>query len=212
MKEGLILHIEFLIEEASAQAALQSLLPKILGEQITFDIRVYRGKPDLLKKLPDRLKGYKSWIPSDWRIVVLIDEDREDCQDLKNKLEVISKNVGFVTKTSATQGEIFQVLNRIAIEELEAWFFGDIPAICAAYPNVSGNLGSKASYRDPDAILGGTAEALERVLRQAGYHLGGLEKVKSAKEISLHMIPDQNNSKSFQSFRDGLKALIGHSN
>ena len=150
MKEGLILHIEFLIEEASAQAALQSLLPKILGEQITFDIRVYRGKPDLLKKLPDRLKGYKSWIPSDWRIVVLIDEDREDCQDLKNKLEVISKNVGFVTKTSATQGEIFQVLNRIAIEELEAWFFGDIPAICAAYPNVSGNLGSKASYRDPD--------------------------------------------------------------
>ena len=210
MREDLILHIEFLTEEVSAQAVLQQLLPKIQGEHITFDIRVYRGKPDLIKKLPERLKGYKSWIPPEWRIVVLIDEDREDCQNLKAKLEEIAKDAGFVTKTSARQGESFQVLNRIAVEELEAWFFGDISAICAAYPKMSASLGAKSSYRDPDAISGGTAEALERVLRKAGYHCGGLEKVKAAKEISLHMIPEQNNSKSFQIFRDGLKALIAH--
>ena len=210
MREDLILHIEFLTEEVSAQAVLQQLLPKILGEHITFDIRVYRGKPDLIKKLPERLKGYKSWIPPEWRIVVLIDEDREDCQNLKAKLEEIAKDAGFVTKTSARQGESFQVLNRIAVEELEAWFFGDISAICAAYPKMSASLGAKSSYRDPDAISGGTAEALERVLRKAGYHSGGLEKVKAAKEIYLHMIPEQNNSKSFQIFRDGLKALIAH--
>jgi len=210
MKEDSILHIEFLTEETSAQVALQHLLPKILGEHITFDIRVYRGKPDLINKLPDRLQGYKSWIPPEWRIVVLIDEDREDCQDLKAKLEAIAKDAGFVTKTSAAQGEFFQVLNRIAVEELEAWFFGDISAICAAYPKIPVSLGSKASYRDPDAISGGTAEALERILRKAGYHSGGLEKVKAAKEISLNMIPSRNTSKSFQVFRDGLKALIAH--
>ena len=40
------------------------------------------------------------------------------------------------------------------IEELEAWFFGDIAAIHAAYPRISIHLGGRANYRDPDAITG----------------------------------------------------------
>ena len=52
------------------------------------------------------------------------------------------------------------------IEELEAWFFGDIAAIHAVYPRVSIHLGSRANFRDPDAIPGGTWEALERVFKR----------------------------------------------
>ena len=92
----------------------------------------------------------------------------------------------------------------MAIEELEAWFFGDVKAITTAYPKVSPNLASKEKYRDPDTITGGTWEALERVLKRAGYYQGGLEKVKAAREISIHMNPKQNCSKSFQVFYDGL--------
>ena len=50
----------------------------------------------------------------------------------------------------------FQVLNRIAVEELEAWFFGDVQAIHQAYERVSSSLIVKSAYRDPDAIKGGT--------------------------------------------------------
>jgi hypothetical protein len=32
-------------------------------------------------------------------------------------------------------------LNRIAVEELEAWFFGDIEALRAVYPKLSATLG-----------------------------------------------------------------------
>ena len=57
-------HLEVLVEEYSAEAALNNLLPKILPTEIEFKILSFRGKTDLLKKLPSRLKGYRSWIPA----------------------------------------------------------------------------------------------------------------------------------------------------
>lgn len=94
------------------------------------------------------------------------------------------------------------------VEELEAWFFGDVQALVTAYPGVSPHLATQAKYRDPDAITGGTWEALEKVLQRAGYHQGGLEKVKAAREISLHMNPLDNRSKSFQIFYEGLLKMM----
>lgn len=198
------MHIEFLVEDLSMKEALKNLLPKILREATTFEIHPFQGKTDLIKKLPNRLKGYKRWLLEDCRIVVLVDEDRENCKLLKDKLEAIAIDIGFITKTSTQLNENFQVLNRIAIEELESWFFGDIAAVVQAYPKVSSNLDTQAKYRDPDAIKGGTWEALEKVLQKAGYHQGGLEKTRAAREISLYMNPSNNRSKSFQAFRDGL--------
>lgn len=199
------MHIEFLVEEPSAEAALQNLVPKILGQNVSFAIHPHQGKTDLLAKLPGRLKGYRSWLPNDWRIVVLIDADyAKACQTLKAKLEAASHRAGLLTKSAAAAGSQFQVLNRLAIEELEAWFFGDIEAINAAYPRVDLNLGKKAKYRNPDAIAGGTWEALERELQRAGYYRGGLGKIVAAREISTHMNPERNRSESFQVFRQGL--------
>ena len=202
------MHIEFLVEELSTKEALDNLLPKILASSVTFDIHPYRGKADLLSKLPNRLKGYKAWLPSNYRIVILIDEDRENCIALKSKLESIVCEAGFITKSAVGIDEPFQVLNRLAIEELEAWFFGDVQALVTAYPGVSPHLATQAKYREADAITGGTWEALEKVLQRAGYHQGGLEKVKAAREISLHMNPPDNRSKSFQVFYDGLLKMI----
>ncbi len=167
------MHLEFLVEEASLESALTQLLPKILPLTVSSKIHAFRGKTDLLAKLPNRLKGYQAWLPRDWKIVILIDEDREDCLKLKQKLEIMTISAGLITKSSCQKGKFFQVLNRIVVEELEAWFFGDVQAICQAYPKVSANLATQQPYRDPDAIKGGTWEALERVLRRAGYHQGG---------------------------------------
>ena len=202
------MQIEFLLEERSAEVALEIILPKILSDNIYFTCHAFEGKHDLLRKLPVRLKGYRRWIPDDWRIVVLIDEDRADCRKLKAGLEEAAHNAGFVTKSSALTEGNFQVVNRLAIEELEAWFFGDITALQTAYPRIPENLQDQARYRNPDAITGGTHEALERLLRQLNYR-ERLSKTNRARKIAQHMDPCRNRSRSFQVFVEGLKACVG---
>ena len=203
------MHIEFLLEEPSAEAVLNAILPKILSDNISFELHVFKGKQDLLKKLPTQLQVYSKWIPDDWRLIVLIDEDRRDCHELKAKLESAAHEAGFVTKSSTTPGGDFQVINRLAIEELEAWFFGDTDALHAAYPRIPTNLQYQKRYRNPDTVPGGTYEALERLLVRARYYTGKLPKTEVAQNIARHMEPSRNRSKSFQVFLEGLKACVG---
>ena len=200
------MHIEFFLEEPSVEAFLQGILQKLLPAGVTSSFIVFQGKHDLLANLKPRLKGYRNWIPDDYKLVVLVDEDREDCQQLKAKLEAAAMAAGLATKTNPKRGS-FVVLNRIAIEELEAWFFGDNAALTQAYPGVSPTLGRRASYRDPDAIAGGTWEALQRVLQKAGYFGGGSPKIEVAREMAKHMDPARNTSASFGHFVQGLAAL-----
>ena len=202
------MHIEFFLEEPSTEETLKALLPKILSNEVTFDFLVFEGKDDLLNNLSARLNGYR-WIPGDWRIMILIDEDRRDCHELKEKLERTAHEAGFGTKTSTLPNTDFQIVNRLAIEELEAWFFGDIEALHAAYPRVSRNLQYQARYRDPDAIPGGTYEALERLLIERNYYTDKLPKTEVAQNIAQYMEPSRNRSKSFQVFVEGLKACVG---
>lgn len=202
------MNLEVLVEERSAEQALRVLLPRIIAG-VEFDVRVFQGKPDLLRKLPDRLKGYARWIESaDTRLVVLVDRDDEDCLSLKAQSEQMATAAGLSTISSASASKRVDVANHIAVEELEAWFFGDVPALCAAYPRVPNSLGNQAKYRDPDDIRGGTWEALERVLQECGYHRGGLAKVVAATEIAQYMNIDINRSRSLQVFRDGVRQLV----
>lgn len=201
------LHLEVLVEEYSAEVALEFLFAKILPTDAEFKIHAFQGKPDLLKKLPDRLRGYKHWIPESWRIVVVCDQDEQDCQVLKQELEAKARISGFVTK-SACRDRQFTVLNRIIVAELESWFLGDPVAIHTAYPKIPKNFGARKRYRDPDNIKGGTWEALEALLQQKGYHQGGLNKVEAARAIAPHMNPEQNCSASFKAFYAGLMAIL----
>lgn len=202
--------IKFFLEEFSAEEALKHLLPKILTDDVYYEFHTFQGRDEMLIELPMRLKG-EHWIPNDWRIIVLIDDDRRDCYQLKERLETAAHEAGFVTKSSAAQNEDFQVVNRIAIEELEAWFFGDVEALHMAYPKISRNLHTKAKYRNPDAITGGTYEALENLLRQKKYYKREerVYKPDVAQNIAQHMEPSRNRSKSFQVFVEGLKACVG---
>ncbi|MBL8161051.1 MAG: DUF4276 family protein [Anaerolineae bacterium] len=198
--------LHFYVEELSAEAALVELVPRILPAdefEYDYDIFPFQGKASLLRNLPNRLKAYRHR-SDDWRVIVLVDRDADDCQKLKAELDAIVRDSELKTRTESPTR--FHVLNRIAIEELEAWFFGDVEALVTAYPRVDASLGQKSAYRDPDAIKGGTWEHLEKLL--AFYHPGGLEKIRAAGEISRHMQPDRNRSKSFQVFRDGLRGIF----
>jgi hypothetical protein len=199
-------HVEILVEEPSMETALRLLLPKMIGD-MSFGIHPYQCKQDLLSKLLNRLRGYRKWLSENWRIVVLLDRDDDDCRELKYRLEQVAIAAGLRTKSTAPV-EPYVVVNRLAIEELEAWYFGDWTAVCTAYPRVSRSIPYKAKYRDPDAIQGGTWEAFERVLKRYGYFAGGLRKIEAARAIAQHMVPEINSSKSFQVFHRALREMM----
>lgn len=203
--------VELLVEEPSMEAALRQVLPAILGD-LPFEIYPHQGKAELLDRLPQRLRGYElrrrsdAWFRDHCRIVVLVDRDDEDCVQLKQRLERLATDAGLVTR-SAAQGGPFHIVNRLAIEELEAWYFGDWDAVRASYPGVSVTTPMQAKYRHPDAITGGAWEAFERILQRAGYFSGGLRKVEAARAIGANLDPSRNTSPSFLAFRDALVEL-----
>jgi len=199
-------HVEFLVEEPSMEAFLRALMPRCLPAGWTFEVHSFQGKGDLLGKLHARLRAYAQWLPASWRIVVLVDRDNDDCRLLKRRLESAAIAAGLHTRSTAA-ADAWQVVNRMAIEELEAWYFGDWQAVVAAFPRASTAVAGKAAYRDPDAIRGGTWEAFERTMRQSGYFRTGLRKIEAATAIGAHLDPERNRSKSFARFRDAVTEL-----
>lgn len=185
------------------EAFLNVLLPRLLPEDRTFAIGVFQGKHALLRELERRLRALASWLPEDHRIVVMVDRDNDDCQELKRRLEDNAGRAGLLTRSRATDRR-WQLVNRIAIEELEAWYFGDWEAVRAAYPRVPATTPNKAAYRDPDAAAGGTWEAFERILKRHGYFRTGLRKVEAARAIAPHIDPARNSSQSFGLFASAI--------
>ena len=88
------MHVEFLLEEPSAEEALRLLLPKILPTDSTFELRNLQDKGRLLRKLKARLQGYSNWNIQNMRVVVLVDRDDDNCQELKQQLEAAAQAAG----------------------------------------------------------------------------------------------------------------------
>ena len=190
------------------RAALEALLPGLMASHPPrWRIIEHRN---LLAELPARLRGYARQADPALRVLVLLDRDMRDCRLLKGRLEDAARAAGLATKSTPDPDRRFQVVNRIVIEELEAWFLGDVPALRAAFPGVPATLAARRGLRDPDAIRGGTWETLLRVLQQAGHYPGAtrLPKIEVARRVAAGMQPDANRSASFQTFRAGLDALL----
>jgi hypothetical protein len=187
------MNLEVLVEEASAKVALELLLPRI-APHVPVTVHAFMGKPDLLNKLLPRLRGYAHF--DEVLVVILVDRDREDCLALKQRL----------LRDARTAGIARRVLARIAVEELEAWLLGDVPALREAFPGIPATLGERARFRDPDAVAGGTAEALLEVLANAGHQ--GVTKTELARRVAEKMNVEANRSHSFRVFRDGIRARV----
>ena len=192
----------FLTEEPSMEAFLQEFLPRCFPDVIA-TVHHYQGKYDLLRNLEGRLRGYADWPSNDRRIVVVVDRDDDDCHQLKKRLELIADRAGLLTRSRAGS-RLWRVVNRIAIEELEAWYFGDPEAVCAAYPRVPRTFTNRAPYRQPDAITGGTWEAFERLLQDHGYFKNGIPKTQVARDIGALVVPERNTSPSFRTFYNAI--------
>jgi len=210
-----ISRLEVLVEEPSAEALLRTLFPKMVPS-LDFRFHVFQGKKDLLAKLPGRLLGYAKYLPPDACVLVLVDRDSDDCLRLKAGLRATVLEAGLAVwsfapgAAPAGTGQGTGVVNRIVVEELEAWYFGDWEAVRRVYPRLSPRLAGHAAFRRPDAVEGGTWERFERMLRDAGHLRGRLPKIRTACGMAPHMDPDRNRSPSFRCLRHALRGLAGY--
>lgn len=188
------------------EAFLRIVLPQIIGET-SFEVFNFQGKSNLLSRLPARLNGYANWVGDQVKLLILVDRDDSDCVVLKSQLEAVAADARLSTRTSRSATGAYAVVNRIVIEELEAWYFGDWQAASTAYPRLSRHVPNRAGLRDPDAIAGGTWETLEREMQRAGYFTTGLRKIEVARAIAPHIDPDRNTSTSFRHFHQALLEL-----
>ena len=92
---------------------LRILLPRILPEDCGFDVHSFRGKANLLRNLEARLRGYARGLPDDWRVIVVVDRDNDDCRALKDELEEAATAAGLRTRSQAGSGR-WQLASRIA--------------------------------------------------------------------------------------------------
>ena len=105
----------FLLEEPSMKYLLDELLPKILPEGVLFQTIPHNGKHALEKSIPRKLRAWNE--PGDIRFIILHDQDTKDCRKLKQSLLDLCENTGR------------SVLVRIACQEMESWYFGDLQAL-----------------------------------------------------------------------------------
>ena len=221
------MHFEVLVEDRSGSVALDCILEKILGPNgsvHSWKIHAYKGigriprnlrdvtdreKRILLDRLPKLLRGYGRSLKSlsqPAAVVVVVDLDTRDCRVFKQEL------LDLLNACRPRPRTLF----RIAIEESEAWLLGDRAAVKAAYP------GAKDSVLNgyvQDSICGTWEVLADAVhpggsarLKASGYPETGMAKCEWAEKIAPHVDVDRNRSRSFQVFRDGVKALVqaGH--
>ncbi|MGE4488022.1 MAG: hypothetical protein AB7E95_00580 [Kiritimatiellales bacterium] len=217
------MHFDILVEDVSGKRMLDLLVPKILGEFHTFQVHHYKGigrlpkgmasgsepqKRILLDQLPRVLQGFgKTYAayPAGYQSAVVVVCDLDD-RCLK-----------------AFRAELLRLLQRcnpapearfcIAVEEGEAWFFGDLNAVRTAYPHSKDAVLS--SYANDsicgtweklaDAVYSGGAAALKAL----GWTMIGREKSIWADAIAPNMDVNANSSPSFCYFRDKLRGLAG---
>lgn len=217
------MHFEVLVEDVSGKTMLETLIPKIIGDVHTFRVMPYRGighvpknmktssdarNRALLNQLPRLLQGYgktfAGYPKENPAVVILVcDLDKKCLKAFRKELYAILQNCAPKPLTRFC----------IAIEEGEAWYLGDIPAIRAAYPKAKS---AELNKYTPDAICGTWERLADAVysggaaaLISKGGQAVGKEKSIWAQKISPHMTIDENRSPSFIHFREKLRELAG---
>lgn len=211
------MHFHILSEDLSGKKALEILVPKIISQGNSFEIHSYKGLGSLpkhldqkvgpkvetlLNKLPMILRALgKTYLHKNACVFVICDLDRKD---LKNFRQELLKTLNQCHPKPLTRF-------CVAIEENEAWYLGDIPAIKSAYPHAKDEILS--SYIN-DSICGtweylasATVEGGPQKLINKGWWAIGEQKFYWAENISPLMRVDQNRSPSFCYFRDRLREL-----
>ena len=200
------MHFEFLTEDLSGKAAMEILIPKLLGNDISYSIHPYKGlghipknmrpktdasKRILLDRLPELLRGYGR-TPYCGTIVIICDLDKRDKQQFLAELQEVLD----------TCDPKPQTLFCLAIEEFEAWYLGDLNAVRKAYPKaktaVLNNYINDAICDTWELLADAVCDGGHKALLKKGWQAVGRQKSLWAKTICPHMSVDENRSPSFR--------------
>jgi Domain of unknown function (DUF4276) len=201
--------LHFLVEGTSEVKFLEGLLPRLVPNH-TFAIYPHQGKgklpndtqspPDpkhrgVLDLLPATLRAWgKSFSPETDRVVLIVDQDTDDCRWLLDEL----------SKMLATIEPAPFCLFRIAIEEVEAWYLGEWAALKRAFPKAKKALWLKY---EQDTVCQ-TWESLQQIIQDpVDRKTSWAEKMG----IELEVIEGRNSNRSpsFQKFCTGVRRLAG---
>ena len=178
-----------LLEEASAKALLENLLPRLLSQQVHFRLIPFEGKQDLEKQLVRRIRAYQN---RSTRFIVLRDLDSHpDCRALKQRLLDLCQQTG----------KAENCLVRLACQELETFYLADLTAVEHALliPGLSKKQSSR-KFRAPDALSNPSHE-----LKQLTQHV--YEKVAGSRAMGQHIDLDNTRSSSFRNLIEGIRRL-----
>lgn len=179
--------VVFFLEEPSAKALLEGLVPRLLGDGVQPRYVVFEGKQDLEKQLTRKLRGWQA--PNSY-FVVMRDQDAGDCRIVKENL----------SQLVAASGKA--ALIRIVCRDLESWVIGDLAAVSAVFGDKSiFNVANKAKFRDPDA--------LHRPLEELRRMVPEYQKIDGARRLGALIAPETNASTSFRFFCEGLCRFMG---
>lgn len=179
----------FLLEEISAKAMLESLLPRILHTDIHHRFIPFEGKQDMEKQLCKRLRGY---LNPQTRFIVLRGLDSEpDCKKLKEKLTDYCQQAGQMNKT----------LIRIACRELESFYLADLEAVGKALsiPRLT-SYQNKSRFRKPD-LLPNPSRELATLTKD--YY----QKISGSNAIGQFLDPENTRSSSFYHLIQGIRRM-----
>ncbi len=177
----------FLLEEPSAKEMLKAILPKILENKYEYFFIVFEGKSDLEKNIVIKIR---SWKRPNSKFIILRDRDSGNCYEIKKSLKEKCREAGRE-----------DCLIRIACCELESWYLGDLDAIEKGL-NVHGISSKKniKKYSRPDD-LNNAAEELSKLTKNV------YQKINGSRKIAPYLDPDNNFSKSFNVFINGLRKM-----
>lgn len=177
--------IVFFLEEASAKALLETIIPRVLQPTPYCHYVVFEGKQDLDKRLAKKMEGYLK--PA--RFVVLRDQDSGDCFRIKESL-----------RAKCVKGIHPEALIRIACHELESWYLADLNAVEKGLRLTKlSRLQEKNPYRNPDNIMS-PSKYLARIAPS-------YQKIGGSRSIGPHLDIENSRSKSFCQFVDGIRRL-----
>lgn len=179
----------FLLEEESAKAMLESLLPRMIDSSITARIIPFEGKSDLERQMVRRLRGYRN---PQARFIVMRDQDATpDCRILKQSLQTKCQEAG--------KSEVSLV--RIACRELESFYLADLVAVeCGLALHGLAKHQENAKYRNPDELIKPSHELIS--LTKQKY-----QKTSGSRAIGQHLDLANQRSSSFKNLIAGIRRM-----
>lgn len=179
----------FLLEEASAKALLEALLPRMLNPTIIPRLIAFNGKQDLEKQMVRRIKGY---LNSNARFIIMRDQDNApDCVTLKNSL---------LDRVVESDRQPIPMI-RIACRELESFYLADLTTVETAM-NIKGLSKKQGNrkFKNPD-YLSSPSKELATLTKQR------YQKVSDSRVIGKYLDIENQRSASFKNLIAGIRRM-----